>query len=169
MPSALLLNYISGIPPRANCTITGRGSNRPSLRATPPPCATLFLAGRHPYQPTFFRSFIHISVPPSRRFGSLLTTADYTPPTTASSCSSVNRLRNPRLTRSARWDAWLVWSCRVANTRTLRMLERFDWWNFMNTRTRWWLRHCQKCHARKTSQLTVHPVSYTHLTLPTKA
>ena len=154
MLSAPLLNCSLGIPSRAIRTMAGRGRNRPSLRATPP-CATSFLAGRHPYQPTFFRSFLHISAPPSRRFGSLLTKADHTPPTTASSCSSVNRLSNPRLTRSARWDTWLLCSCRVANTRTLRMLERFYWWNGMNNRTRWWLRHCQKCRARKTSQLTV--------------
>ena len=34
--------------------------------------------------------------------------AGYTPPTTASSCSSANRLCNPRLTRSTQWDARLV-------------------------------------------------------------
>ena len=35
------------------------------------------------------------------------------------------------------------------------MLERFDWWIGMNICTRWWLRHCLKCQARKPSQLTV--------------
>ena len=45
MPSALLLNYSSGIPPRVIDTLTGRGSYRPSLRATPP-CATSFVVGR---------------------------------------------------------------------------------------------------------------------------
>ena len=66
----------------------------------------------------------------------------------------------------------------------------------MNFCTRWWLRNCLKCQAQKTSRLTVRwpiismllpvgpgiaasvdyvdvllvtPVSYTHLTLPTKA
>ena len=47
MPSPLLLNHSSEIPPRAIRTLTGRGSNRSSLRATPP-CATSFLAGHHP-------------------------------------------------------------------------------------------------------------------------
>ena len=54
MPSALLLNYSSGIPPCAIPTLTGRGNNRPSLRAAPP-CVTSFLTGRRPYQPTSCR------------------------------------------------------------------------------------------------------------------
>ena len=85
--SALLLNYSSGIPPRAIRTSTGRRSNKPSLRATPP-CATSFLAGRQPDQPTFYRVFLCTSAPPSRRFRSLLAKAGYTPPTTASFCSA---------------------------------------------------------------------------------
>ena len=64
------LKYSSGIPSRAIRTLTGRGSNRPSLRATPPR-ATSFLAG-HPYQPTSCRVFLRISAPPFRRFRSLL-------------------------------------------------------------------------------------------------
>ena len=35
------------------------------------------------------------------------------------------------------------------------MLERFYWWIGMNICTRWWLRHCLKFQARKTSWLTV--------------
>ena len=107
MPSALLLNFSSGILPRAIRTLTACTSNRPSLRATPP-CVTSLLAGRHAYQPTVCRVFLRTSTPPAQRFRSLLAKAGYTPLTTASSCSSVNRLRNPCLTRSTRWDARLV-------------------------------------------------------------
>ena len=103
---ALLRNYGSGIPPRAIRALTGRGSNRSSLRATSP-CAKSFLAGRQPYQPTCCRVFPRTSAPPSRRFRSLLAKAGYTPPTTASSCSSGNRLRTPRPTCSAQWGARL--------------------------------------------------------------
>ena len=46
-------------------------------------------------------------------------------------------------------------SCHLGTTRTLRMLERFYWWVGMSICTRWWLRHCLKCQARKTSRLTV--------------
>ena len=45
-------------------------------------------------------------------------------------------------------------SCHLCTTRTLRMLERFHWWIGMNVCTRWWLRHCLKCQARKTPRLT---------------
>ena len=47
-------------------------------------------------------------------------------------------------------------SCHLGTTRTLCMPERFYWWIGMNVCTRWWLRHCLKCQARKTSRLTVH-------------
>ena len=46
-------------------------------------------------------------------------------------------------------------SCHVGTTRTLRMLERFYLWIGMSVCTRWWLRHCLKCQARKTPRLTV--------------
>ena len=46
-------------------------------------------------------------------------------------------------------------SCHLRTTRTLRMLERFHWWIGMSVCTRWWLRHCLKCPARKTPRLTV--------------
>ena len=46
-------------------------------------------------------------------------------------------------------------SCHVGTTRTFHMLERFYWWIGMNVCTRWWLRHCLKCQARKTPRLTV--------------
>ena len=39
--------------------------------------------------------------------------------------------------------------------RTLRMLERFHWSIGTSMWTRWWLRHCLNCQARKISRLTV--------------
>ena len=46
-------------------------------------------------------------------------------------------------------------SCHLGTTRTLRMLGRFYWWIGISVCTRWWLRHCLKCQARKTPRLTV--------------
>ena len=46
-------------------------------------------------------------------------------------------------------------SCHLGVTRTLHMLERFYWWIGMDISVRWWVRHCFKCQARKTSRLTV--------------
>ena len=46
-------------------------------------------------------------------------------------------------------------SCQLGTTRTLRMLERFCWWFMMNVCTRWWLRQCLRCQARKTPWLTI--------------
>ena len=46
-------------------------------------------------------------------------------------------------------------SCHLGTTCTLRMLERFYWWIGINVCTRWWLRHCLKCQARKAPRLTV--------------
>ena len=94
-PWALLPSHNSGIPPHAIRTLIRRGNNRSSLGATPPR-GTSLLTGRQPYQTTFGRVSLRISAPPSRRFRSLLATAGYTPPTMAPSCSSANRLRNPR-------------------------------------------------------------------------
>ena len=45
--------------------------------------------------------------------------------------------------------------CHLGTMRTLRMLERFYWWIGMSIFTWWWLRHCLKRQARKTSRLTV--------------
>ena len=81
MPSVLLLIYSSEIRPRAIRTLTGRGNNRSSLRATPP-CGTYFLASRHPYQPTYCRVSLRTRASPCRRFRSLLAKAGYTSPTT---------------------------------------------------------------------------------------
>ena len=46
-------------------------------------------------------------------------------------------------------------SCYRGTTRTLRTRELFYWWFGVNVCTRWWLRHCLKCHALKTPWLTV--------------
>ena len=46
-------------------------------------------------------------------------------------------------------------SCHLGTRRTLRILERFYWWIGVNVCTRWWLRHCLKCQARKTPRPTV--------------
>ena len=60
-------------------------------------------------------------------------------------------LMRPRIMQACHSTA----SCHLGTTRTLRMLERFYWWIGMNVCTRWWLRHCLKCQARKTPRLTV--------------
>ena len=60
-----------------------------------------------------------------------------------------------------RMRPWVMQACHstaslhLGTTRTLRMPERFYWWIGMSISTRWWLRHCLKCQARKTSRLTV--------------
>ena len=46
-------------------------------------------------------------------------------------------------------------SCHLGTTHTLLMLERSYWWISMDICTRWWLHHCLKCQALKTSRLTV--------------
>ena len=46
-------------------------------------------------------------------------------------------------------------SCHLGVTRTLKMLERFYWWVGMKVCTKWWVRRCLKCQARKTSRQTV--------------
>ena len=47
-------------------------------------------------------------------------------------------------------------SCHLGVTRTLKMLERFYWWVGMEACTKWWVRRCLKCQARKTSHQTVN-------------
>ena len=39
--------------------------------------------------------------------------------------------------------------------RTLSLLLRFFWWIGIDISTRWWLRRCCKCQARKTSRQTI--------------
>jgi len=46
-------------------------------------------------------------------------------------------------------------SCHFGADRTLRMLERFYWWIGMDICTKWWIRHCLRCQARKSSRQTV--------------
>ena len=46
-------------------------------------------------------------------------------------------------------------SCHLGVTPTLKMLERFFWWVGMEACTKWWVRRCLKCQARKTSRQTV--------------
>ena len=107
MPSALLTSPSSRIPPRTIRTQFGRGKTRSSLRSTPP-CDTLLLAGHHLHQTTSLRASLRTCAPPSRSFISSLAKAGYTPSRAAPSYSYVNRLHNPRPTRSTRWDARLV-------------------------------------------------------------
>ena len=46
-------------------------------------------------------------------------------------------------------------SCHVGVTRTLKMLERFNWWVGMEACTKWRVRRCLKCQAQKTSRQTI--------------
>ena len=46
-------------------------------------------------------------------------------------------------------------SCHLDTACALHILERIYWWIDMNVCTRWWLRHCLKCKARKTPRLTI--------------
>ena len=46
-------------------------------------------------------------------------------------------------------------SCHLGVTRTLKMRERFFCWVGMEACTKWWVRRCLKCQARKTSRQTV--------------
>ena len=46
-------------------------------------------------------------------------------------------------------------SCHLGVTRTLETLERFYWWIDMEVYTKWWVRRCLKCPARKTSRQTI--------------
>ncbi|CAB1110991.1 unnamed protein product [Ectocarpus sp. CCAP 1310/34] len=45
-------------------------------------------------------------------------------------------------------------SCHLGAARTLSMLERFYWWIGMSVCTKWWVRHCLRCQARKSSRQT---------------
>lgn len=42
-----------------------------------------------------------------------------------------------------------TFSCHLGTARTMRKLKRLNWWVGMSVCTRWWLRHCLKCQARK--------------------
>ena len=54
-------------------------------------------------------------------------------------------------------------SCHLGTARTLRVLERFYWWIGVSICTRWWLRNCLKCQARKTLRQMVR---WPTITLP---
>ena len=60
-------------------------------------------------------------------------------------------LARPWIVHACHADA----SCHLGVTRTLKMLERFYWWVGMEACTKWWVRRCLKCQARKTSRQTV--------------
>ena len=59
-------------------------------------------------------------------------------------------LMRPWIMQACHSDA----SCHLGVLRTLHMLERFYWWIGMDISARWWIRHCLKCQARKTSRHT---------------
>ena len=46
-------------------------------------------------------------------------------------------------------------SCHLGVTRTLKMVERFYWWVGTEVCTKWWVRRCLICQARKTSRQTI--------------
>ena len=46
-------------------------------------------------------------------------------------------------------------SCHLGVMRTLKMLERLYRWAGMDACTKWWVRRCLKCQARKTSRQTI--------------
>ena len=46
-------------------------------------------------------------------------------------------------------------SCHLGVTYTLKMLERFYWWIGMEVCTKWRVRRCLKCQARKPSRQTI--------------
>ena len=46
-------------------------------------------------------------------------------------------------------------SCHLGSTRTLQLLQRYYWWPGMEQCTKWWVRRCLKCQARKTPRQTV--------------
>ena len=50
---------------------------------------------------------------------------------------------------------WVMHASHLGVTRTLKMLERFYWWVGMEVCTKWWVRRCLKCQARKTSRQTI--------------
>ena len=73
------------------------------------------------------------------------------PPVNDSVRIYVPLLARPRIMHTCHADA----SCHLGVTRTFKMLERFYWWVGMEACTKWWVRRCLKCQARKTSRQTV--------------
>ncbi|CAB1104650.1 unnamed protein product [Ectocarpus sp. CCAP 1310/34] len=62
----------------------------------------------------------------------------------------VPMLMRPWIMQACHADA----SCHLGAARTLSMLERFYWWVGMSVCTKWWVRHCLRCQARKASHQT---------------
>ena len=62
----------------------------------------------------------------------------------------VPMLMRPWIMQACHADA----SCHLGAARTLSMLERYYWWIGMSTCTKWWVRHCLRCQARKSSRQT---------------
>ena len=60
-------------------------------------------------------------------------------------------LARPWIVHACHADA----SCHLGVTRTLKMLERFYWWVGMEVCTKWWVRRCLICRARKISRQTI--------------
>ena len=60
-------------------------------------------------------------------------------------------LARPWIMQACHADA----SCHLGVTRTLKMLERFYWWVGTEACTKWCVRRCLKCQARKASRQTV--------------
>ena len=73
------------------------------------------------------------------------------PPFNDSVRAYVPLLARPWIMHACHADA----SCHLGVTRTLKMLERFYWWVDMEACTKWWVRRCLKCQARKTARQTV--------------
>ena len=63
----------------------------------------------------------------------------------------VPHLARPWIMHACHADA----ACHLGVTRTVKMLERFYWWISMEVCTKWWVRRCLKCQARKTSRQTI--------------
>ena len=62
----------------------------------------------------------------------------------------VHLLARPWIMHACHADA----SCYLGVMRTFKMLERFYWWISMEACTKWCVRRCLKCQARKTSRQT---------------
>ena len=73
------------------------------------------------------------------------------PPFNDSVCIYVPLLARPWIMYACHADA----SCHFGVMCTLKMRERFYWWVGMEAWTKWWVRRCLKCQARKTSRQTV--------------
>ena len=173
MPSATLLNSGSLIPSLVIRMPDWKRSESSMLsRRATPRCVTSLLADRRSCRPTFWRATPRTSVPPFQTSRSWRVKADTTDdeivllvrnptpsPTRSDKPNSVGRaasnLRSPAhvpLDRaSLSFDGLLPpWhQAHVAHAGAVYC------WIDMNVCTRWWLRHCLKCQARKTPRMTL--------------